>query len=216
MQLLEASAHEPWHCICTQHSSCRQRLHQRIADADAARHGACRQEGMTSVLAAGGLLEGLARGTAALAPASPACQALSHILTQVCTRSQASMTPHMRDFCTEDPVINHSADNMAEAAINAILQPSSGPPPLQALQTGSAIQQAAAAIACCQTWQVSATTPGRTAQSSTSQLLLHNPAVWAEPHHRLSSCHMLSFTPSAWQHCMSVLGPVMLLGTMAP
>lgn len=115
--------------------------------------GACRQEGMTSVLAAGGLLEGLARGTAALAPASPACQALSHILTQVCTRSQAPTA--QSSLCIGPSAVSDSSSDRAGCSADATLLPPSGHPPLQP-QDGTAMQQGAAAVACCQTWQVSA------------------------------------------------------------
>ena len=108
---------------------------------------------MTSVLAAGGLLEGLARGTAALAPASSACQALSHILTQACTQSMSS-TALLES--QREQAANYSVKHSACASFNSV----SGPVPAQPTpqqQAGIVIQQGAAAIACCQTWQVSAT-----------------------------------------------------------
>ena len=86
---------------------------------------------MTGVSAAGGLLEGLARGTAALPPTSPPLQALCQILTQACTTSQAAL---------------EEAD---QADIGSRLDVQ--------LQTGScSVWHDAAAMACCQTWQVSA------------------------------------------------------------
>lgn len=108
---------------------------------------------MTSVLAAGGLLEGLARGTAALAPASPACQALSHILTQVCTQSQAPTA--QSSLCIRHSASSGSSGDRTGGSGDATLQAPSGHPPLQP-QGGTAMQQGAVAIACCQTWQVSA------------------------------------------------------------
>ena len=117
---------------------------------------------MTSVLAAGGLLEGLARGTAALAPASPACQALSHILTQACTQSQCSPAPsetYVQQQAANDSAddsANDSVHDSADDSVNATLDPTPGLPQHQ--QAGHAIQQGAAAIACCQTWQVSVAT----------------------------------------------------------
>ena len=117
---------------------------------------ACRQEGMTSVLAAGGLLEGLARGTAALAPASPACQALSHILTQVCTKSLSlsALLESGRGQQAANQTEEHSAS--VSARVDATLEPVREQA-AQQQQAGIAVQQGAAAIACCQTWQVSVT-----------------------------------------------------------
>lgn len=109
---------------------------------------------MTSVLAAGGLLEGLARGTAALAPASSACQALSHILTRACTQSMSSTA--LLDSQREQQAPNYSVKHSASASFDSV----SGPVPAQSApqqQAGIVIQQGAAAIACCQAWQVSAT-----------------------------------------------------------
>ena len=114
----------------------------------------CRQEGMSSVLAAGGLLEGLARGTAALAPASPACQALSHILTQVCTQSLSS-TVRLKSQ-REQQAANQSVKESASARVDASLEPVLEQA-AQQQQAGIVTQQGAAAIACCQTWQVSIT-----------------------------------------------------------
>lgn len=105
---------------------------------------------MSSVLAAGGLLEGLARGTAALAPASPACQALSHILTQACTQS-TGLLKAQRKHQSADQRVSHSANNPASEQGDATLEGC----PTEQQQAGIAIQQGAAAIACCQTWQVS-------------------------------------------------------------
>ena len=122
----------------------------------------CRQEGMTSVLAAGGLLEGLARGTAALAPASPACQALSHILTQVCTQSLSptALLKPQRKQQAANQTVEHSASakasDSANARVDATLEPVPAQLPQQQ-QAGIVTQQGAAAIACCQTWQVSVT-----------------------------------------------------------
>ena len=109
---------------------------------------------MTSVLAAAGLLEGLARGTAALAPASPACQALSHILTQVCTQSLSLSVPLKPQG--DQQAANHNVEHSAGASVGGTLEPAPAQPAQQQLG-GIVIQQGAAAIACCQTWQVSVT-----------------------------------------------------------
>lgn len=89
---------------------------------------------MAGVLAAGGLLEGLARGTAALPPSSPPLQALCQNLIQACTASQA--------------------------AVGQAEQPDSGSRPhlvnAQSQTGGDSVWRDAAALACCQSWQVSA------------------------------------------------------------
>lgn len=89
---------------------------------------------MAGVLAAGGLLEGLVRGTAALPPSSPPLQALCQILIQACAASQASV-------------------GQAE-------QPDSGSRPhlanVYSQMGGDSVWRDAAALACCQSWQVSA------------------------------------------------------------
>ena len=99
----------------------------------------CRQEGMTSVLAAGGLLEGLARGGGALAPSSLAVQALSHVLLHACACSQRSTLPS--SLQPEQQAA--SGDDIAASGQQAELLP------------GNTTRQGAAALACCQTWQVS-------------------------------------------------------------
>ncbi|KAL3138059.1 hypothetical protein ABBQ38_005291 [Trebouxia sp. C0009 RCD-2024] len=131
-------------------ASCNDAAMEMIALLSSASNSGHWQEGMTSVLAAGGLLEGLARGTAALAPASPACQALSHILTQVCTRSQAPTA--QSSLCIGPSAVSDSSSDRAGCSADATLLPPSGHPPLQP-QDGTAMQQGAAAVACCQTWQ---------------------------------------------------------------
>lgn len=93
------------------------------------------REGMASILAAGGLLEGLARGTAALAPTSPAVQALGNLLVQACAQ------------CPLQPAAAGIQDQQHPATID--VSTTSNIQPL-----GVQEQQAAAAIACCQTWQV--------------------------------------------------------------
>lgn len=99
---------------------------------------------MTSVLAAGGLLEGLARGSAALAPSSLAVQALSHVLTQACARSQ----PPTLHCSIQSEQQTASDDVSAASGQQAELS-------LGQQQAGNDAQQGAAALACCQTWQVS-------------------------------------------------------------
>ena len=89
---------------------------------------------MTGVLAAGGLLEGLARGTAALPPSSPLLQALCQILIQACAASQAAVGQAEQADPGSRP---HLAD-------------------VQLQVDGDSVWRDAAAMACCQSWQVSA------------------------------------------------------------
>ncbi len=90
---------------------------------------------MTGVLAAGGLLEGLARGTAALPPSSPPLQALCHLLTQACSASQAAIDQ------AKQAVLDSEADAQSHDALSEL--------------EGWRVWRNAAAFACCQTWQVS-------------------------------------------------------------
>ena len=82
---------------------------------------------MTAVLAAAGLLVGLAKGTLALPLRSPVIQALCGILTTACADSQAEVT----------------ATEGAQPEDNTVGQP------------GCVHWRDAAALACCNTWQVS-------------------------------------------------------------
>jgi len=90
---------------------------------------------MTGVLAAGGLLEGLARGTAALPPSSPPLQALCHLLTQACSASQAAIDQ------AKQAVHDSEADAQSHDGLSEL--------------EGWCVWRNAAAFACCQTWQVS-------------------------------------------------------------
>lgn len=145
--------------ICVLHDAhCKQLMMYTVSPIADSIVGVCRQEGMSSILAAGGLLEGLARGTAALAPASPACQALSHILTQACTRSLSStgLPKPQRQHQAANQSVSHGASSAASDKVDATLEADLGCPTEQQ-HAGIAIRQGAAAIACCQTWQVSVT-----------------------------------------------------------
>ena len=84
---------------------------------------------MAAVMAAAGLLEGLARGTAALPPNSPAIQGLCQLLEAACIASQAE-------------VASAAATELGNSAT-----PSE--------QFGCMHCRNAAALACCHTWQVS-------------------------------------------------------------
>ncbi len=90
---------------------------------------------MTGVLAAGGLLEGLARGSAALPPSSPPLQALCHLLTQACSASQAAIGQ------AKQAVHDSEADAQSDDTLSEL--------------GGCCVWRDAAAVACCQTWQVS-------------------------------------------------------------
>ncbi|DBA78919.1 TPA: hypothetical protein ACH3X1_008798 [Trebouxia sp. C0004] len=103
---------------------------QLISDATNSGHW---QEGMTGVLAAGGLLDGLARGTAALPPSSPPLQALCHLLTQACSASQAAIDQ------AKQAVHNSEADAQSHDILSEL--------------GGWYVWRDAAAFACCQTWQ---------------------------------------------------------------
>ena len=85
-------------------------------------------------MAAGGLLEGLARGTAALAPSSPALQALCQVLTQACIASQPRLA------------VTEQAGGTGKLGV----EPSVWQPQL----AGCGAWRDVAAVACCQTWQV--------------------------------------------------------------
>ena len=87
------------------------------------------------MLAAGGLFEGLARGTAALPPSSPPLQALCHLLTQACSASQAAIDQ------AKPAVHDSEADAQSHDALLEL--------------EGWCVWRNAAAVACCQTWQVS-------------------------------------------------------------
>ena len=87
----------------------------------------CRQESMAAVLAAAGLLEVLAKGTLALPLRSPVIQALCGILTTACADSQAEV-----------------------AALGGFQGKRS-----DGKQPGCVHWRDAAALACCNTWQVS-------------------------------------------------------------
>ncbi|KAL0036123.1 hypothetical protein WJX79_004331 [Trebouxia sp. C0005] len=90
------------------------------------------QEGMTGVLAAGGLLEGFARGAAAVPVSSPPLQALCHLLTQACSASQAAID-------AKQAVHDREADTQSHDALSEL--------------EGWCVWRNAAALACCQTWQ---------------------------------------------------------------
>ncbi|KAA6423409.1 MAG: hypothetical protein FRX49_06470 [Trebouxia sp. A1-2] len=77
------------------------------------------QEGMTGVLAAGGLLEGFARGAAAVPVSSPPLQALCHLLTQACSASQAAIDAKQAVHDREADTQSHDALSELEGLFQA-------------------------------------------------------------------------------------------------
>ena len=57
----------------------------------------CRQERAAATLAAGGLLEGAARGASALPPSDPALSRLDHVLSAACAGAAAAARPETLD-----------------------------------------------------------------------------------------------------------------------
>ena len=99
--------------------------------------GPCRQEGVTGALAAGSFLEELAKAAKAQPHLTASMQQLSTSLEQACSRLQDAFTRSAMSRGRRDLNFYEASKTAAEYA-------------------GRLLRHDALAVACCQTWQVSA------------------------------------------------------------